>query len=187
MKIETVEQLRQHYPDPKGLPEQKVIDHLDQHCRKIIELSPFAVVAAGNGKGGADISPKGDPAGFVSVIDSKTLILPDRRGNNRLDLMTHMLDHPTIAILFFVPGMAETLRVYGTVEIRDDLELREQYIDRNMVPATVIIIHVNRAFLHCGRALTRADLWGDTYRIDRKILPNLNQMVRDQIAEKAEK
>ena len=158
----------------------KVLRALDKYCRRIISLSPFCVVAT-QGPNGADISPRGDPAGFVRVLDDLTLLLPDRVGNNRLDTMSNLLVNPWIALLFLVPGMNETLRINGTARITDDPRLLAPSTVNDRAPKVGLIVTVEEAFLHCAKALTRAALWDGSRHVDRSILPSYAQMLLEHV------
>jgi uncharacterized protein len=168
-----------HHP-PMRRATDKVLRALDQHCRKIISLSPFCVVAT-QGPTGADISPRGDPAGFVRVLDELTLLVPDRVGNNRLDAMTNLLVNPRIALLFLVPGMNETLRINGTARITDDARLLAPSAVNNRAPKVGLVVAVEEALLHCAKALIRSALWDASRHIDRAILPTYAQMLLDHV------
>jgi PPOX class probable FMN-dependent enzyme len=158
----------------------KVLPALDKHCRRIISLSPFCMIAT-QGPHGADISPRGDPAGFVRVLDDLTLLLPDRVGNNRLDAMTNLLINPRMGLLFLVPGMNETLRINGTARITDDARLLEPSAVNNRTPKIGIVVTVQEAFLHCAKALVRSALWDPSRHIDRAILPTYAQMLLEHV------
>ena len=178
--VNSQEELRRIYNEPKERSLRKELDHLDEHCRNFIAHSPFVVVASTNPDGTADATPRGGEPGFVTVADERTLLIPDRPGNNRLDTMSNLVRTPGIGLLFLVPGMDETLRVNGTAEIRDDEELRARFTE-GRPPATVLTIHVLEAFLHCGKALMRSQLWDPARHIERTDLPTLGEMLRDQI------
>lgn len=156
----------------------KTLPALDKHCRAFIALSPFIVLGTAG-----DVSPKGDPPGFVRVIDDNTLAIPDRKGNNRLDGMRNILDDPRVAILFFVPGVNETLRVNGTAEISTDPALLTGFEEKGHVPATALVVHVEEAFLHCAKALVRSGLWDQAAQVERSALPGAGEMMADQMGE----
>jgi PPOX class probable FMN-dependent enzyme len=158
----------------------KVLRSLDKYCRRIIALSPFCVVAT-QGPNGADVSPRGDPAGFVRVVDDLTLLLPDRVGNNRLDTMANLLANPRIGILFLVPGMNETLRINGTARITDDARLLAPSAVNDRVPKVGIVVTVEEALLHCAKALVRSALWDASRHIDRSVLPSYAQMLLEHV------
>jgi uncharacterized protein len=172
--------LRALHPQPMLRATGKVLRALDKHCRRIISLSPFCVVAS-QGPNGADISPRGDPPGFVRVLDDLTLLLPDRVGNNRLDTMINVLVNPQIGLLFLVPGMNETLRINGTARITDDARLLAPSAIKDRTPKVGFVITVEEALLHCAKALVRSALWDGSRHIDRSILPSYAQMLLDQV------
>ena len=172
--------LRALHHQPMSRATDKVLRALDAHCLKIISLSPFCAVAT-QGPGGADISPRGDPPGFVRVLDARTLLLPDRVGNNRLDGMTNLLVNPRIGLLFLVPGINETLRINGTARITDDARLLSVCAINNRPPKVGLVIAVEEAFLHCAKALVRSALWDATKQIDRAILPTYPEMLLDHV------
>ncbi len=159
--------LRDHYGEPGKLSTGKTLARLDKHCRDFIAASPFLVIGS-SGAGGGDVSPKGDAPGFVAVLDNSTLLIPDRRGNNRLDTLDNVLENPCVAMIFFVPGMNETLRVNGRASITTDPALLEPLAVRGKVPRSGILVAVDEAFLHCAKALIRSKLWDPATQIDRK-------------------
>jgi len=172
--------LRALHHQPMSRATDKVLRALDRHCLQIISLAPFCVVAT-QGPEGADVSPRGDPAGFVRVLDERTLLLPDRVGNNRLDGMTNLLVNPRIGLLFLVPGMNETLRINGTARITDDERLLTPSAIDKHVPKVGLVIAVEEAFLHCSKALVRSTLWDNTRHIDRTSLPSYADMLLDHV------
>ncbi len=175
-------ELRTVYREPKPRAAQKVLDHLDSHCRRFIEMSPFCVLSSTGSDGRADASPRGDPPGFVKVLDDRTLLIPDRPGNNQVDTLQNILKHPVVGLLFFVPGMNETLRVCGSAEIVTDDELLESQSVGGRAPISGLKITVKDAFLHCGRALIRSRLWDPEVQIDRSSYPTYGQVLAEQIA-----
>ena len=172
--------LRALHHQPMLRATDKVLRGLDKYCRRIISLSPFCIVAT-QGPNGADVSPRGDPAGFVRVLDDRTLLVPDRVGNNRLDSMTNLLVNPRIGMLFLVPSMNETLRINGTARITDDARLLAASAVRDRAPKVGLIVAVEEAFLHCAKALTRAALWDASRHVDRSILPSYAQMLLEHV------
>lgn len=173
-------QLRAMHHAPMSRATDKVLTSLDKHCRAILELSPFCVVAT-QGAGGADVSPRGDPPGFVKVIDNRHILLPDRVGNNRMDGMVNLLGNPAIGLLFFVPGMGETLRINGVGRITDDVRLLEPCAVQGRAPKVGILIEVQEAFLHCPKAFVRSKLWDASVQIDRASLPSYAAMLLDHV------
>jgi uncharacterized protein len=181
--IRTQDELRRHYRAPVERVLRKELTRLDRHCRRFIALSPFLVMASGDGDGGMDATPRGGEPGFVQVVDDVTLLVPDRPGNNRLDTLANLVARPAVGLIFLIPGVDETLRINGTVEIRDDEELRQRFAVGGRVPATVLTVTVRQAFLHCAKALMRSRLWSDGARIDRSELPTMGEMIRDHIGD----
>ena len=171
-------QLREKHLMPMSRATDKVLRRLDKHCREIIRFSPFCVLST-QGPGGADVSPRGDPPGFVQVIDDTHLLLPDRIGNNRLDNMANILGNPAVGLLFLVPGMNETLRVNGTARVTDDQRLLAVSAMHGRAPHAGLLIDVHEAFLHCAKALVRSDLWNPAKHINRASLPTYGQMLTD--------
>jgi PPOX class probable FMN-dependent enzyme len=149
----------------------KEIDYIHPHYRAMIEASPFLVLAT-CGPEGLDTSPRGDPAGFVHVVDDHTLLIPDRRGNNRADSLRNIIRDPRVALLFLIPGVGETLRVNGTAVISTDPALIERFPFRGTLPRSVIVVTAERVYFQCPKALVRSDLWNPEKRIDRKALPS---------------
>lgn len=178
-RIETVEQLRQHYGQPSRRALFKDLDYLDGYCRRFIELSPFLILAS-NSATGTDASPRGDGPGFVQVPDAHTLLLPDWPGNNRLDSFSNIVQNPHIGLLFLIPGVDETLRVNGRAEIRTDEVLRERFETKGKLPITVLKVKVHQAFLQCAKALMRSGLWTEKARVARDALPTMGEMLSDQ-------
>lgn len=180
-KIETIETLREIYRPAAGRAVEKELSALDPHCKRFIELSPFLLLATHNAEGVVDITPRGDEPGFVAVPDSNTIIIPDRPGNNRLDSLTNILSDPTCSVIFLIPGVDETLRIRGRAEIRDDADLLAKFEVKKRLPATVLKITVDLAFLHCAKALMRSRLWDPEAQIERSTLPTLGKMIMDQL------
>ena len=173
-------ELREIYRPPAPRVDQKVLDRLDVHCRNFIELSPFCVLSSSNADGQADTSPRGDPPGFVKVLDDSTL-LPDRSGNNQVDSLQNIVGNPGVGLLFFVPRMNETLRVEGRAEITTDADLLDLLTVAGKAPLSGLKISVEEAFLHCGRALIRGRIWDADAQIGRKSYPTYGQVLADQI------
>ena len=182
MTVENYSELRTVYKPPAPRATQKVLDHLDVHARNFISISPLCILSSANASGQADASPRGDPPGFVQVLDDKTLLLPDRPGNNQVDSLRNIVQNPGVGLLFFVPEMNETLRVKGKAEIVTDAELLEPMKERRRAPLSGLRVTVEEAFLHCGRALIRARIWDPEIQIDRSAYPTYGQVLADQIA-----
>ena len=182
--IETVEELRSSYGEPSERAVKKSLARLDRHCRRFIELSPFVVLASAGADGRVDCSPRGDPAGFVAVLDDRTILLPDRRGNNRADSLTNVLENPNVGMLFLIPGVDETLRLNGRATLTTDPTLLEPLAVNGRVPRSGLVVEVEEVFLQCTKALVRSRLWADETRVDRKAaLPSFGQMLADHIGE----
>jgi len=154
----------------------KETDHIHPAYRPFIEAAPFAVLAT-SGPGGLDVSPRGDPAGFIVIEDAKTLLLPDRRGNNRIDSLRNILHDNRVALLFLIPGIGETLRVNGTAEISVDPDLLTRFAVNNQLPKTVLRIRVESVFFQCSRAIIRSKLWDPAAQITRDRLPTPGQIL----------
>jgi PPOX class probable FMN-dependent enzyme len=154
----------------------KEISYLHPHYAAFVKASPFAVLATA-GPHGLDASPRGDPAGFIEIVDDKTLLLADRRGNNRIDSLRNIIADPRVALLFLVPGVGETLRVNGTAEISVDPDLLARFAINDKAPRTMLVIHIDSVFFQCSRALIRSELWNPARHIDRKALPSTGQML----------
>ena len=162
----------------------KEIDHVDANYAALIAASPFFVLAT-NGPDGLDCSPRGDMPGFVRLRDAKTLLIPDRKGNNRLDSLNNILFDPRIGMLFLIPGCGETLRVNGRASISSDPELCGAFEMAGKLPACVIVVAVESVYFQCSRALVRSDLWNPTRHVDRRELPSTGQILRDITARDA--
>ncbi len=174
--------LRSYYGTVHPLAERKVLPQLDAHCRKFIALSPFAVLATSDGKGGVDASPRGDAPGFIAVLDDRTLLLPDRPGNNRVDSYGNILASPGIGLLFFVPGVNETLRVNGDATVVTDHALLAPLAAHGKEPRAGLLIAVKEAFFHCSKALIRGRLWDPATQVPRSTFPSLGRIMADQTA-----
>jgi PPOX class probable FMN-dependent enzyme len=174
--------LRARYPAPKERVLQKELSCLDCYCTDFIALSPYCVLATVDAAGCPDLSPRGGAPGFVHVLDPHTLLLRDRPGNNRLDSLAHLADRPALALLFFVPGVDEALRVYGTATILAAGAFPDEPAAHQ--PATTALqIHVSKAFFHCAKAAMRARLWRAEAQIERASFPTLGEIIHDQIGE----
>lgn len=181
-QVKSQEDLRTHFGQVSPLAEKKVLDHLDKFCRDFIALSPFLVVASSDGAGGADASPRGDAPGFVAVVDDKTLLIPDRRGNNRVDTFGNILASPGVGLIFMVPGINETLRINGRAEISQDPELLTPLAVQNVVPVIGLKVRVEQAYFHCGKALMRSKLWNPAAQVERNSFPTLGRIIAEQTA-----
>jgi PPOX class probable FMN-dependent enzyme len=144
----------------------------------MIEAAPFVTIATA-GPEGLDCSPKGDAPGFVRILDDKTLAIPDRPGNNRIDGFRNILRDPRIALLFLIPGIGETLRINGSADISIDPELMQGFAVNGKLPRAVLIVHVESIFFHCSKAIVRSRLWDEATKIDRKLLPSTGTLIAE--------
>ena len=179
--IETAESLRSTYAAAGEAASKKLLSRLDNHARAFIALSPFLVIAS-RGPGGADCSPRGDAPGFVQVVDDRTLLIPDRRGNNLLDTLGNVVEDPEVGLLFMVPGVSETLRANGTARIVTDPALLEPLAVRDQIPASAMQVTIRQVYFHCGRSLIRAKLWDPDSRVGKGGFPSLGRIIADQVA-----
>lgn len=171
------------YDEPAIGPLAKEIDYIHPHYRAMIEASPFMIMAT-SGPEGLDVSPRGDPAGFVHVLDDGTLLIPDRRGNNRIDSMRNIVRDDRVALLFLIPGIGETLRVNGRAAISTAPELIGRFPFKNTLPRSVIVVTAEKVFFQCPKALIRSELWNPDKQISRKALPSTGTILADITAGK---
>jgi PPOX class probable FMN-dependent enzyme len=176
--IATIDQLEAIYGQPNEASTVKVADHITPHYRALIERSPFAALAT-CGPEGLDCSPRGDLAGVVRIHDEKTLMMPDRRGNNRVDSLRNIVRDPRVGLLFLLPGSGSTLRVNGYALVSADTDLLASFEIEGKVPRTVIVITLHEIYFQCARAVVRADLWNPDKRIDPRSLPTPGQILAD--------
>jgi uncharacterized protein len=174
--------LRDIFGRPGDLAKRKDIGHLDKHCRRFIELSPFLCIGTADKNGKADVSPRGDPPGFVQVLDDKTLIIPDRPGNNRLDTMSNIMENPNVGILFMIPGFEDSLRINGRATIVRDPEILKKAAVDGKEPKVAIRVTVDEAFLHCAKAFKRSRLWEPDSIVERSAMPSLGKIILEQTA-----
>lgn len=173
--IRTLSELEALYDRPSEAALVKEVDHLSPLHRRYIEASPFVLLATA-GPGGLDCSPRGDPPGFVRVLDERTLLLPDRPGNNRLDTLRNLVVDPRIGLLFLVPGVGVTLRVNGTARLSTDAELRAGFAIGGRLPTTVIVVTTTAVYTQCPKALVRSKLWDPARHRDPAELPSVGQI-----------
>ena len=174
--IRTLDELEALYSAPVPTAVTKEIDHLTEFHRAYVEASPFVLVAT-SGRDGVDCSPRGDPPGFIRVVGDRTLLMPDRRGNNRLDTLRNLVVDPRIGLLFLVPGIGVTLRVNGTAAISTDGGLRESFTMGDKVPTTVIIVTATSVYTQCPKALMRSHLWHSARHRDPSELPSVGDIM----------
>jgi len=173
--------LRSLYGEVSERAAKKQMDRLEKHCRAFIALSPFIVLASSDADGRTDASPKGDAPGFVSVLDDRTVAIPDRPGNNRIDTLGNVSSNPRVGVLFMVPGINETLRINGRARITTDPAILETLAANGKPPRSALLVETEEVYFHCGKALIRSDLWNPEKKVDRRSFPTLGQILADQI------
>ncbi len=170
--------LRALYGAPGALPAKAIAGQLEQHARRFIALSPLVIVASAGADGHLDISPRGDAPGFVAVADDRTLVIPDRRGNNKIDTLRNVAGQPQVGLMFVIPGIEEVLRLRGRARIVTDPDLLAAHAVDGKAPKSAMVVTVDTVFPHCGKAFRRARLWDDDAKRDRKRdgVPSLAQI-----------
>lgn len=181
MKIKNEAELRKLYNAPKERAVQKQMSALDQHAINFIGLSPFMILSSCNNSGQMDTSPRGGKRGFVQVLDNRTIIIPDSKGNNRLDSLVNIIETGRASTMFLIPGIDETLRINGHAHISTDEKLLNLFSREKNLMQTCIVIEIKELFLHCAKALMRSKLWLDESKVERNLLPSMGQMLKDQI------
>jgi uncharacterized protein len=169
--IRSAEELRELYGAPHDASLAKQVDHIHPLYQEFIRVSPFAILAT-SGPDGLDASPRGDAPGFVHIEDERTLLLPDRRGNNRIDCLINLTSDPSIALIFLIPGVNETIRVNGLAEISADPDLLQRFPADGKLPRTVLVVHVKEVYFQCAKALMRSGLWNAERHVSRSSLPS---------------
>lgn len=172
--------LRRLYDATHALAIQKCQDVLGRHAQEFIRRSPFLCIGTQNLDGRADVSPRGDPPGFVKILDERTLAIPDRPGNNRLDSLVNILANPTVGLLFIIPGFDDTLRVNGSATLTTEPELLASMSVNDRTPKLAIVVEVHEVFIHCAKALRRSHLWDPEHFQDRREMPSLVRIVLDE-------
>jgi PPOX class probable FMN-dependent enzyme len=181
--VEDIADIREIYGHPQERAVKKQLPRLEKHSRAFIALSPFLVMATTDPSGRCDASPKGDAPGFVQVLDDETLLIPDRLGNNRIDTISNLLASPGVGLIFFVPGLRETLRVNGKARITTDPVLLEPCTVQGKVPRSGILVTAEEVYFHCGKALIRSDLWNPAKQIAQSDFPSLGRIIAEQIGD----
>ena len=187
-RVTDIAALEALYGTPMATSVAKEIDHIDPNYRAFIDAAPFFALAT-SGPEGLDCSPRGDPAGFVRVADPRTVLIPDRRGNNRIDSLRNIVRDPRVALLFLIPGVGETIRVNGRAAISVDPELLASFVVDGKAPRSVIVVAVERVYFQCARALMRSNLWDPARHVARSSLPStgtiLAQLSRGEVGGEA--
>ncbi len=184
--IEDISEIREIYGHPMERTVKKQLPRLEKHSRAFIAMSPFLVMATCDAEGRCDASPKGDAPGFVTVLDDETLLIPDRLGNNRVNSIGNILQHPRVGLIFMVPGLRETLRVNGRAQITTDPELLAQTVINEKMPRSGILVTADEVYFHCGKAMIRSDLWNPEKHVARKDFPSLGIVIAEQIGQLVE-
>lgn len=184
MKIENENQLRELYSLPSGRARDKVFTTLDKHAINFISKSPFIVLSTCGKNGKMDASPRGGNSGFVKVVNNQEIIIPDAKGNNRIDSLINIVETGQIGMLLLIPGIDETLRINGSAFITTEVKYLEMFSSENVPPKTCMVINVEEVFLHCAKALMRSKLWNDDSKIERSELPTIGEMLKDQLGSK---
>lgn len=178
-EISTIDQLREHYRQPSGVAVDKVTTELDDGCRQFIASSTFVLIGTADIDGNQDVSPRGGPAGFVRVLDEQRLVIPDLNGNNRLDSLENIVEHPHIGLLFIIPGLDETLRMNGRASITVDADILDSFGDQLRRPASAIGVVVEEAYIHCAKSFRRGSMWAPEAWPAVAGRPSVGQMLVD--------
>ncbi|MFT4576540.1 MAG: PPOX class probable FMN-dependent enzyme [Polaribacter sp.] len=177
--ITSEKELREIMGETSELATRKTIDHIDENSRIFINQSPFILIASSDLKGNFDISPKGDPSGFVKVLDKNTIAIPDRLGNRRADTFMNVLQNPNVGLIFLIPGIKETLRVSGEAQIVTDNNVLELLNHKGKLPKFALIINVKEVFMHCAKCIIRSKLWANIDTKSKRIVPTLAKSLVD--------
>jgi hypothetical protein len=174
--------LRRLYPEPVDLIRRKALLRLDSHCRKFVSLSPLIFISTSGRDGRCDVSARGDAPGFVAILDDRRLAVPDRPGNNRIDALNNIVENGHVGLVFVIPGRDETLRINGAAAVAFDRELLARLAVKNVPPRSAIVVEIEEAFLHCGRAFKRGDIWNPERYLAPGTLPPFSIMLADHTA-----
>ncbi|WP_298535733.1 MSMEG_1061 family FMN-dependent PPOX-type flavoprotein [uncultured Algibacter sp.] len=181
MKISNIEQLRNLYDLPIGRAKTKVQSKLEKHSINFIKSSPFIVVSTFNKSGYLDTSPRGGKTGFVEITNNTEIIIPDAKGNNRLDSISNIIDTGRIGLLFMIPGINETLRINGSAHLSVNQKHLDLFKSENNKPKSCIVVSIEEVFLHCAKAFMRSKLWEPSFYMDQDLFPTMGQMLKDQL------
>ena len=183
--LQQEEQLREIYGYAKGRAEKKVLNRLEKHCKHFLQMSPFLVIATYDKEGNVDVSPRGGTPGFVAVQSETEILIPDSKGNNRIDSMVNITQTHRFGSIFFIPGVDETLRINGHAEITTDPSILQTWKDERNPPKSAIQVTVEEVFLHCAKAMMRSALWNPSVQIERTSFPTIGEMLSDQLNDEA--
>lgn len=186
MKISNESELRDLYGFPSGRAKDKVLNELEQHSIRYIKNSPFVVVSTIDKNGNMDASPRGGEAGFVKIRNNKELLIPDFKGNNRVDSLSNIVETGRIALLFIIPGIDETLRVNGSASLTTSEEILNSFTSDSKPSISCIIVSIEEVFLHCAKAFMRSELWNHKKQLNPKDFPSMGQMLKDQLQSSTE-
>lgn len=181
MRIDDKNQIREIYGYPKGRAKKKVLSSLEKHSKHFINCSPFVVLSTVNNQNRMDASPRGGKSGFIKVLNNKQLIVPDYKGNNRIDSLTNIIETKTIGLLFMIPGIDETLRINGSASIESSDDYLNLFKEESKKPITCIKITIEELFLHCAKAFMRSKLWDASTHLNPSTFPNMGTMLKDQL------
>ena len=179
MTVQTIDELRALYPEPKERVLKKELTGLEQHASRFIELSPLCIVATISKAGTMDNSPRGGDRGFVKIINPNRIIVPDSKGNNRLDSLCNIVESGTVGLLFLIPGVNEALRINGKATVDTDADILKNFDHFQNKPKTFIDVQVEEVFLHCAKALMRSQCWDASAQLERSELPTIGEMIKD--------
>lgn len=182
MYIDSIEALRELYGFAKGRAKDKQLSGLEKHSTNFINLSPFMVMSTFDKAGLVDCSPRGGSRGFIKVLNDKTIIIPDAKGNNRLDSLCNIIETGRVGCLFLIPGVDETLRINAEARISIDAKHLELFSDERNTPKSCIELNIKEVFLHCAKALMRSQLWSAEAQVERASLPTMGAMINDQLS-----
>lgn len=177
----TAKKIRDYFGPANERAAGKEMNYMDSHVRNFISHSPFAIIASSNAQGRCDATPRGDAPGFVKVVDEKMLLVPDRKGNNRIDTFMNVLENPRVGILFMVPGVKETVRVNGRARIEIDEAVLRPHAVQGQVPSALLVVEAEEVFFHCAKAFIRSDLWNPEKHVAKGTIPSLGKILADQI------
>jgi PPOX class probable FMN-dependent enzyme len=181
MKITNTSQLREIYGFPSGRAKDKVLKELESHSINFIGNSPFVVISTIDSNGNMDASPRGGEIGFVRIANNRELLIPDSKGNNRVDSLTNIIETSRIGLLFFIPGIDETLRVNGSAIISTSEDILNKFNSESKPPISCIVVNIEEVFLHCAKAFMRSQLWNNETHINPQDFPSMGQMMKDQL------
>jgi len=186
MKIENTSQLRKVYGYPSGRAKDKVLKELEPHSKYFINNSPFVVISTIDSDGNMDASPRGGAIGFVEIATNRKLLIPDAKGNNRVDSLSNIIETGRVGLLFFIPGIDETLRINGSAIVSTSEDILNKFNSESKPPISCIVVSVEEVFLHCAKAFMRSQLWNNETHVNPKDFPSMGQMMKDQLNTKTD-